>query len=1077
VGEKPAAQPGTADHGPENREAARDLAERRHVTVLFCDLVGSTELATELDPEDLRRVMRAYQAAGVSVIARFDGHVAQYLGDGLLVYFGYPTAHEDDAERAIRAGLGILEAIGRVNPDLERGHGVRLAARIGIHTGLVVAGEVGAGGRLERLALGGAPNVAARLKDVAMPDTVVISEETHRLVDGYFDMRSLGIHQLRGTGQATPVHQVVRERVARTRLDAAGSAALTPLAGRDVEVRQLLDRWEKVKNGHGQVVLLGGEAGIGKSRLVRVMQEHVAADPNAWLTTCQASSYARNTAFHPIIDLLERVVLQFEPDEGAEAKLRKVEGWLVQSGLAPAETLPLMAGLLSLPPDPRHPAHLHDPEREKLKTKETLLRALLARASERPVLFVLEDLHWADPSTIELMDLLVKSLADARILVVLTFRTEYVPPWAPRDDLTSLTLNRLERDPSALIAAWAAGAAALPEALLQQVLARADGNPLFIEELSKLLRESGLVRQAEQSGSLPQLTIPATLRGSLAARLDRLGGAKTVAQIGAVLGREFSYDILRAVCELDGPALDGALGQLVNAEMLFQSGQPPSARYLFKHALIQEAAYDAILKSTRQNQHRRIAEVLTERFQHLIDKQPELIAHHYSEAGLHEKAVPYWQKAGQHALARAANQEAIAHLERALRQASSLPEGASRDKLELELQNGLAPAYMAIKGWASLEVERTCRRARTLAELLGDFPSTYGSQWGLWTNYFLRGRLDEAIDTGKQVLQLAEKAGIPMLEVMACHAVAYSYFYRGEFLEARATAERGLRLFSLETEREMTLNYQFSSSAALRIILGCSQWMLGYPEQAPPIVASGVALTRELAHHPSHAYALAASLLLHAYRLDIEETARTAEDLFRLAKQENFEIWTPFARMFRGWVLVERGEHDQGLQETRRGIKMWQETGSYLNQTIAMAMLGLSQWKAGRPDEALATLENEVFEAEGRAELHFAPELHRLKGEILLERAMLAESEASFERARAVAHQQSARMLELRAATSLGRLWLRTGRAEAARQMVADLLAGFTEGYATPDLTAARALLDELGTGHEPAARGARSSG
>ena len=1040
-----------------------DPAERRHVTVLFCDLVGSTELASRLDPEDLRKVMRAYQAAGAAVVARFDGHVAQYLGDGLLVYFGYPTAHENDAERAVRAGLGILEAIGRLNPDLHLDHRVHLSARIGIHTGLVVAGEVGAGDRLERLALGDTPNVAARLKDVASPDTVVISRDTHRLVEGYFDMRDLGAHQLKGTGQATAVRQVLRERVARTRLDAAGSAALTPLAGREAEVSLLRDRWEKSKNGNGQVVLLSGEAGIGKSRLVRALEEYVAEDPNAWPITCQASSYSRNTAFQPVVDLLERAVLRFRPDDGPEHKLRKLEDWLVQNGLPLPETMPLFTRLLSLPPDQRYPSPVREPEREKLKTMESLLRVLLARASERPVLFVVEDLHWADPSTLDLLDLLLQKVPNTRMLVVLTFRPDYAPPWTLLEYITVQALKRLDRDSSAEIATWSAGGAPLPPALLQQVLARADGNPLFIEELSKWVRESGLLRDTALAGPLPPLSIPATLRGSLDARLDRLGGAKTLAQIGAVLGREFSYAILRAVSDFDDGMLDEALRQLVNAEMLYQSGLPPTSRYVFKHALIQEAAYEAILKSTRQNQHRRIADVLIERFQDLIEKQPELIAHHYTEAGLQERAIPYWQKAGQRALERAANVEAIAHLERALKLVETLSPTSSRDKQELELQMGLAPAYMAIKGWASLDVERSCRRARALGEQLGDFQCTYGSQWGLWTNYFLRGRLGEALETGNQVLQLTDKAAIPMLRVMAHHAVGYSHFYRGEFQEARAHAEQGMRLFSLEDEREIVRNFQFSSSAALRIMLGSSLWMLGYPDQAPAMVKSGIALTRELKHHPSEAYALAASLLVHAYQLDVDGAAQTADELLRLAKLENFEIWTPFARMFNGWVLVERGQCDEGIEETRRGITMWQATGSYLNQTIAMAMLGLSLWKAGRPDEALATLDAEINEAEARHELQFAPELHRLKGEILLERAAIAESEASFQRARVMARKQHARMLELRATTSLGRVWERTGQADAARSLVADLYGTFTEGFATPDLRAAQDLLIRLG--------------
>jgi predicted ATPase/class 3 adenylate cyclase len=1047
------------------------------LTVLFCDLVGSTELARRLDPEDLLEIIKAYQAAAAAVVRRFDGYVAQPLGDGLMIYFGYPRAHEDDAERAVRTGLGILAAIAELNPQLQRERKVKLSARIGIDTGLVVVGWVGVPDRREFLALGDSPNVAAWLKDVAKPDTVVISQETRHLVGGYFDLTNLGPHAVKGAGQAAPVYQVLRETPMRTRLDAVGSAGLTPLVGRETEMRLLLDSWEKSKQGSGQVVLLGGEAGIGKSRLVRVLQERVLAeDTNTWLTPCRASLYSKNTAFHPVVDLLERVVLQFEQADSAAQKLHKLEQWLAQSGMPLTDAVPLFAELLSLsldagraePPAGRvdtKQALLPEPELKKLRTKEALLQLLVARASVQPVLLVLEDLHWADPSTLELLDLVVQSVTQLRILVVLTFRPEeFNPPkkgaWTS-SSVAAVTLNRLSRESSERIATWSAGGTPLPESLLQQVLGRAGGNPLFIEELSKLVRESGLVREAELTGPLPTLAIPATLRGSLTARLDRMAGAKAVAQLGAMLGREFSYEVLSAVSNMEDQALKQALAQLVEAEMLYQSSLP-SSRYVFKHALIQEAAYDAILKSSRQDQHRRIAEVLTQKFPDLIEKQPELIAHHYTEGDLSDRAVGYWQRAGQRALARAANVEAIAHLERALEFTLAQPPSDARDKQELELLMGLLAAYMAIKGWASHEVERTCRRAGVLAEKFNDFMCSYGSHWGLWTNAFLRGRLGEALQTGQRVLQLAPDNR--MFQVMARHAVGYSHFYRGEFAAVRQHAEPALHPeVDMEVERQIVRAFQFSSSAALRIMLGSSLWMLGYPDRAPALVQAGIDLTRELKHHPSEAFALAASLLLHAYNLDVDGTAEAAQALRRLAKQENFEIWTPFAKMFNGWVRVERGDAVQGIEETREGIREWQATGSYLNQTITMGMLALALWKAGKADEALHTLNAEIAASEEREELQFAPELHRLKAEILLERAQVAESEASFERARTLAKQQGARMLELRATTSLGRLFEQTGRADMARKMLEEVYDTFTEGFATRDLREARVLLGRLG--------------
>lgn len=1049
--------------------------ERRHLTVLFCDLVGSTELARRLDPEDLLEIIKAYQAAAAAVVRRFDGYVAQPLGDGLMIYFGYPRAHEDDAERAVRAGLGILAAIAELNPQLQRERGVKLSARIGIDTGLVVVGWVGVPDRREFLALGDSPNVAAWLKDVAKPDTVVISQETRHLVGGYFDLTNLGPHAVKGSGQPTPVYQVLRETPMRTRLDAVGTAGLTPLVGRENELRLLLDCWEKSKRGTGQVVLLGGEAGIGKSRLVRVLQERVLAEEtNTWLTPCRASLYSKNTAFHPVVDLLERIV-QFEQADSAAQKRHKLEQWLTQNGMPLAGTVPLFSELLSLPNTERNEpqpdqvdtkqALLPEPELRKLRTKETLLQLLISRATAQPVLLVLEDLHWADPSTLELLDLVVHSVTDLRILVVLTFRPEEFNPsqkgaWNS-DYVASVNLNRLSRDSSERIATWAAGGSPLPESLLQQVLGRAGGNPLFIEELSKLVRESGLVREAELTGPLPTLAIPATLRGSLTARLDRLAGAKAVAQIGAMLGREFSYEVLSAVSNMEDHVLKQALAQLVEAEMLYQSGFPAS-RYVFKHALIQEAAYDAILKSSRQEQHRRIAEVLTQKFPELIEKQPELIAHHYTEGDLTAEAIVHWQRAGQRALARAANVEAIAHLERALEFTLAQPPSDARDQQELGLLMGLLAAYMAIKGWASHEVERTCRRAGELAEKFNDFMCSYGSHWGLWTNAFLRGRLGDALKTSQRVLQLAPDNR--MFQVMARHAVGYSHFYRGEFAAVRQHAELALHPeVDMEVERQIVRAFQFSSSTALRIMLGSSLWMLGYPDRAPALVQAGIDLTRELKHHPSEAFALAASLLLHAYNLDVDGAANAAEALRRLAKQENFEIWTPFAKMFNGWVRVERGDALGGIEETREGIREWQATGSYLNQTITMGMLGLALWKAGRASEALRTLNEEIAASEEREELQFAPELHRLKGAILQEQSQFAESETCFERARGLARQQGARMLELRATTSLGHLFEKTGRADLARKLLEEVYDTFTEGFGTRDLREARTLLGRLG--------------
>ncbi|HEX3695119.1 MAG TPA: adenylate/guanylate cyclase domain-containing protein [Polyangia bacterium] len=1037
-------------------------AERRQLTVLFCDLVGSTALSERLDPEDLREVMQEFQSLCAGVVRRHEGYLAQHLGDGLLIYFGYPVAHEDDARRAVLAGLEMLEAVEKV-----RAAGEPLQVRVGIHSGLVVVGEIGEGDRKEQLAVGETPNFAHHVQTEARPGCAVISEATERLVRGFFRIEELPQGAtLKRVARTLRLFRILEATAATSRIEAAYATGLTPFVGRKEDVAFLADSWALAGNGTRSAVLIRGEPGIGKSRLVEMVKGWIEPGRDD-LLDCRCSQYYENSALHPIIEMMERR-FGFAATQSADQKRKHLEERVVALGLRPEEAVPLLAPLFAVPVDDHYPTLAAAAPKQRQRTLELLAECLTRLAAQRPTLFILEDLHWADPTTIELLKVILRRQipnSPTHLMILLSARPEFPPEDLGR--IEERNLRPLPRDESKTIIAHLTGQKALPDDLLVQLLTRAGDIPLFVEELTKAILEEGSFRELDDryqpAGTRSDDDVPAAIRGPLMARIDRLGASKPLAQLAATLGREFRYDVLKAVSSRDDAVLQGDLSRLVDAGLVFRTGSREQAVFTFKHALIQRVAYDMLLRKTRHEYHAQIARTLTERFPYLKDTEPELLARHYEGAGLLDEAISHWQKAGQRALGRADNKEAIAHFENALKLVAALAPGAARDKQELDLQMGIAPAYMAIKGWAALEVERTCRRAGVLGELLGDFNSTYGSRWGLWTNYFLRGKLDEALETGAQVLRLADQTGIPMLQVMAHHAVGYSHFYRGEFLQVREHAEAGLQLFNLEAERNIVRTFQFSSSAALRIMLGSSLWMLGYPDQAPAMVQSGIALTRELKHHPSEAFALAASLLLHACNLDIGGAAKTAADLLTLAKHESFEIWSPFAKMFNGWVLVERGETDKGIAETKLGIAEWQATGSYLNQTITMAMLGLSLWKAGRADEALATLEVETIAAEARQELQFAPELYRLMGEIHLERALIADSEACFERARALARQQNARMLELRATTSLGRVWEQTGRGDAARRLVADLYGSFTEGFATPDLKAARELLNRLG--------------
>ncbi len=633
---KPSAAAPTPAIAPAAARASE--GERRQLTIMFCDLVDSTTLSGRLDPEELRRVLRDYQAMCASVIRRYDGTIAQYLGDGLLVYFGYPHAHEDDAQRAVHAGLGIVEGLEGLNATLQEQLGVRLSLRVTVHTGLVVVGELGDEGKREDLALGETPNLAARMQALAQADTVTITGPTFRLIEGLFECKDLGSHELKGISQPLQLYQVLHHSTARSRLEASGGARLTPLVGREQEIRLLLDRWEEVTEGVGQVVVLSGEAGVGKSRLLQVLKEHVSGNPRAWLTSFRCSPYHENSAFYPIIDTLERIVLEFGRDDTVEDRLAKIEGFLVQYGMSLPETVPLLAALLSVPLPERYPPLNLSPEKQKQKVLSVLLTMLLKRAARQPLLCIVEDLHWIDPSTLEFLNLIVDQGPMTSILAVFTCRPDFALPWTGRSHLTQVTLNRLTRRQVAEMVSRVAQGKALPAELIQQIAIKTDGVPLFVEELTKMVLESGLLKERdghyELSEPLPALAIPTTLHGSLMARLDLLSTVKEVAQLAATLGREFTFELLKAVSPLEEDVLERELSQLMEAGLLYRQGVLQQATFIFKHALIQEAAYQSLLKTKRQQYHQHIADVLEGHFAGSADIKPELVAHHLTEAGL-----------------------------------------------------------------------------------------------------------------------------------------------------------------------------------------------------------------------------------------------------------------------------------------------------------------------------------------------------------------------------------------------------------------------------------------------------------
>jgi class 3 adenylate cyclase len=810
-----------------------DDAERRHLTVMFCDIADSGHLASQLTMDALLAVVQAYQERCAAVVTRYDGYIAQYLDNGLLVYFGFPQAHEDDAQRAVRTGLQIVEAMVDLNAQLAPQVGVRVATRIGVYTGRAVAGSMGGGSRIEQLAVGDTPNVAARIHGLAAPNTVLLGATTARLVQGYFACEDVGTYTLKGVAEPMPVVRVHAATEAQTRLDVAGAHGLAALVGRDRELQQLVTRWEQSQTGQGQVVLLSGEAGIGKSRLVETIRERAGHADATWIGL-RCSPYYQNSAFYPVMDHLRRA-LCFERDDKPEAKVEKLQQMLAGYQFPEADTVPLLAGLLSLPhPNGYQPLTLN-PQRQREKTQAALVSWLVEEAARQPTLVVWEDLHWVDPSTLELLGRLVDQVTTARLLMLLAYRPEFIPPWdTSQMHLTAMALRRLERHQVEGIIAHVTRGRSLPTDIVEQIIARTDGIPLFVEELTKTILESGVLRAVnghyELTGPASTVTIPETLQDSLLARLDRLGAAKRVAQVAAVIGREFSFDRLAAVCQQEAGTLSRKLEQLVQADLVTE--QSSQASYQFRHALIQDTAYGSLLRRTRQQVHQQIARMLVEQFAEIVQTQPEVLAHHYTEANQPEPAVAAWHQAGQRAIQRSANVEAVAHLTKGLKVLETLPTTPERIQQELQLQTTLVPALMAIKGYTTPEAEQACTRALELCQQLGETPQLFPVLRGLWSFYIARADLQTARELGEQLLALAESEQDPALLLMVHYALGVPLFYLGELVLAQVHLEHEITLYDPQQHCSLAFLYGQDPGVVCLSYVALALWLLGYPDQA-----------------------------------------------------------------------------------------------------------------------------------------------------------------------------------------------------------------------------------------------------
>jgi class 3 adenylate cyclase/tetratricopeptide (TPR) repeat protein len=1018
-------------------------AERRQLTILFCDLVGSTALSAQLDPEDLREVVRAYQRTCAEVIQRFDGHIAQYLGDGLLVYFGYPQAHEDDAQRAVRTGMGMVEAIDTLNSRLGQWQSIRLAVRVGIHTGLVVVGEIGGGGRQEQLALGDTPNIAARLQGLAAPDTVVISAATARLVQGYFTWQELGAHAARGVPAPLQLYRVLQESGAQSRLDATMVRGLTPFVGRATEVTLLLERWRQVKDGLGQVILLSGAAGIGKSRLVQVLKGQV-ADESYRSIECRCLPYYQNSALYPVITHLERV-LALRGEDAPLEKLHKLEGALAQYSLPLLKVVPLFAALLSIPLPEHYPPLTLTPQQQRQQTLEALLAWLLAEASQQPVLFIVEDLHWVDPSTVEFLSLVVDQGPTARLCSLFTFRPDFTPPWANRSHLTPMTLSRLPPCQAEAMITSLIGGKALPAAVVEQAVGKTDGVPLFVEELVKMILESGLVREEEDhyvlTGPLPPLAIPTTLHDALMARLDRLGQIKAVAQLGATIGRTFPYDLLYAVAPFEEVTLQSGLRQLVDAELLYQHGEPPQATYLFKHALIQEAAYQSLLRSTRQQHHQRIAQVLAERFPETAETQPEVVAQHYTAAGLHAQARPYWQRGGQRALERSAYREAVECFEQALSALPHLPETHTTREQAIDLRLALRAALLPSGDYG--RILASLQEAETLATALDD-PRRLGQiSLFLSAHFRVMGAYDQAIAAAQRALTLTTASGEVVPHGLAHHYLGVATAVQGDYRRAIDCFGQALACFDAAPRRERVVG-----QLALPTVL-CRAWLtVGHAELG--LFAEGRARGEEglrmaeAADHP--ASFVHASWGLGALCLRQGDLCRSLPLLERaMGLCQNVDDRSGFLSI--AWVLgaayTLAGRVADAVSLLTQAVEQGTALGHVGNQAQRLYLLGEAQVLAGRLEEGHALTERALALARAHQERGYQAWALYLLSEIAARREppQVEPAAAHYRQALALAEELGRRPLQAHCHRSLGTLYAMTGHREQARTALSTAIA------------------------------------
>jgi class 3 adenylate cyclase len=1035
-------------------------AERRQLTVMLCDLVGSTAISVRLDPEDMREIIGAYHRCCAEAITEAGGFVAKYMGDGVLAYFGYPQAHEHDAERAVRAGLALVAAV----PKLKTTAGVPLQVRIGVATGLVVVGDlIGSGAAQEQAVVGDTPNLAARLQALAEPGAVVIASSTRRLTGGLYEYRDLGTVALKGFAENVPAWRVLGAGTAESRFEALHADA-TPLVGRDEEVDLLMRRWEQAKRGEGCVVLVSGEPGIGKSRIAQSVLERLSGEPHARLRYF-CSPHHRDSVLYPFITQIEHAA-GFDREDTAATKLGKLESVLAQSAESIADSVTLLADLLSLSPGISSSPLPADPTRRRELILTALIGQIEALTRQRPGLILVEDAHWADSTSLELLDRMVERLPSLPVLLVMTFRPEFQPTWAGQARVTTLALNRLdEREAMALVSS-VTGGKSLPMEVLSRILDHTDGIPLFIEELTKTVLEGELLREEPSgyalAGPLPPLAIPSTLHESLMARLDRQAPIKDVAQIGAAIGREFSYELMAAVAHRSEDQLRDALDQLTASGLISRRHAPSRASFVFKHALVQDAAYSTLLHSQRRELHARIAGVLEKDFPEMIRTQPEILAHHFSEAGLVDFAIEFWQRAGMRSADRSAHHEAIGHLRCALDQTGKLPAGHQRDERELKLTLTLAVSLLAAHGTGSIRVEECAVRAKNLSDNLHGLQSRFAAQRIMWHSSLLRQPVPRTVALATDLVGLAKEEGNPAKLAVAHRALGYSLFNAGEFREAADILAEGATLGDTIPEAEFTI-YGEHPSMVCRTYGGQVRILMGFPESGGRLLNASVAHARHQNNTHSLAWALGVAAHTSQSQHEPAATARFASEAIETAREHRLPQWLALGERCKGWAIHQLGDFEGGLNLVRQGVRGWYETGAVLHTThceicLAESYLLQGQAAAARPHVAAARAH-----CTSHGENYLAAEIGRLEALLLqYEGAPTEVVEKCLANALETARLAGARLFELRSATALAGVMAGHNERHKAIDVLAPIYRRFTEGFETSDLKDAKALLEQL---------------